>query len=46
LPDGDVPGWNNPFDILGELAAKRLRAGGLSRVFPGHRVRALGVARS
>jgi len=46
LPDGDVPGWNNPFDILGELAYKRLSAGGLSHVFPGHRVRALGVARS
>jgi uncharacterized protein (DUF1501 family) len=46
LPDGDVPGWNNPFDILGELAATRLRAGGLSHVFPGHRVHALGVARS
>jgi len=36
LDDGDVPGWNNPFDVLGELVQKRLGAGSLYGVFPGY----------
>jgi len=44
LDAGDVPGWNNPFDVLGELAQKRLGAGSLSSVFPGHQFTPLGVA--
>lgn len=35
LDDGDVAGLNNPFDVLGELAQKRLGAGSLTTVFPG-----------
>jgi uncharacterized protein (DUF1501 family) len=44
LDDGDVPGVNNPFDVFGELLQKRLGAGSLRTVFPGHTVKALGVA--
>jgi len=44
LDAGDVPGLNSPFDVLGELAQKRLGAGPLTSVFPGHTVAPLGVA--
>lgn len=44
LDAGDVPGKNNPFDVLGELAQKRLGAGSLSGVFVNHSVTPLGVA--
>jgi uncharacterized protein (DUF1501 family) len=44
LDDGDVPGSNNPFDVLGELVQKRLGAGSLTGVFPGHTVAPIGVA--
>jgi uncharacterized protein (DUF1501 family) len=44
LDDGDVPGLNNPFDVLGELAQKRLGAGSLAGVFPGYSPSSLGVA--
>jgi uncharacterized protein (DUF1501 family) len=44
LDNGDVPGWNNPFDVLGELAQKRLGAGSLSGVFVNHTVRPLNLA--
>ena len=44
LDQGDVPGWNDPFDVLGELAQKRLGAGSLASVFPGHVLKPLGVA--
>lgn len=44
LGDGDVPGANNPFDVLGELVQKRLSAGSLSGIFPGHTYRPLGLA--
>jgi uncharacterized protein (DUF1501 family) len=43
LDAGDVPGLNNPFDVLGELAQKRLGVGSLSTVFPGHRLAPLGA---
>lgn len=43
LDDGDVPGLNNPFDVLGELVQKRLGAGSLTTVFPGHTVNPLGL---
>jgi uncharacterized protein (DUF1501 family) len=44
LDAGDVPGVNNPFDVLGELAQKRLAAGSLSDVFPGHTLTPIGLA--
>jgi uncharacterized protein (DUF1501 family) len=43
LDDGDVPGVNNPFDVLGEVLQKRLSVGSLSTVFPGHSYASLGV---
>jgi uncharacterized protein (DUF1501 family) len=44
LDAGDVPGVNNPFDVLGEIVQKRLNVGSLSSVFPGHSYKPLGVA--
>jgi uncharacterized protein (DUF1501 family) len=44
LDNGDVPGLNNPFDVLGELVQKRLGVGSLSTVFPNYTVSPLGVA--
>src|SRR3954469_14128256 len=44
LAAGDVPGLNNPFDVLGELAQKRLGAGSLSGVFPGYTPSSLNLA--
>ena len=43
LDDGDVAGLNSPFDVLGELVQKRLGAGSLSTVFPGHSYSPLGL---
>jgi uncharacterized protein (DUF1501 family) len=43
LDAGDVAGLNNPFDVFGELVQKRLGAGSLSGVFPGHTVAPLGL---
>ncbi|MGI8667564.1 MAG: DUF1501 domain-containing protein [Jatrophihabitans sp.] len=45
LDSGDVPGVNESFDVLGELAQKRLGVGSLSTVFPGHSYAPLGLAR-
>ncbi|PZS34743.1 MAG: hypothetical protein DLM58_05180 [Pseudonocardiales bacterium] len=45
LDDGDVPGVNNMFDVLGEVVQKRLGVGTLSTVFPNHAVSPLGVAK-
>lgn len=44
---GDVPGSNDYRNLLGELVTARLGLTGpaLDRVFPGHRVQAIGVAR-
>ncbi|MCW2522894.1 MAG: hypothetical protein JWO63_1229 [Frankiales bacterium] len=44
LDQGDVPGLNDAFSVLGELAQKRLGVGSLSAVFPGHKLTTLGVA--
>jgi uncharacterized protein (DUF1501 family) len=44
VADGDVPGWNNPFDVLGELVQKRLGVGSLSGVFVGYTPTPLGLA--
>jgi uncharacterized protein (DUF1501 family) len=44
LDEGDVPAFNNPFNVLGELVQKRLGAGSLSAIFPGHSYAPLGVA--
>lgn len=46
LDQGDVPGVNNPFDVLGELVTTRLGVGALSTVFPKYTVRPLGLART
>ena len=46
LDQGNVPGLNNPFDVLGELLQKRLSAGSLRTVFPGHRLHPLGLAKT
>ena len=45
LDGGDVPGLNEVFDVLGELAQRRLGVGSLSTLFPGHTYQPLGVAR-
>ena len=47
LDDGDVPGWNDYRDVLGEVVTRRLGLGAadLAAVFPGHTVRALGLTR-
>jgi uncharacterized protein (DUF1501 family) len=44
LDSGDVPGVNEVFDVLGELAQKRLGVGSLSTLFPNHDFNPLGVA--
>lgn len=44
LDQGDVPGVNNPFDVLGEVIQKRLGVGSLSTVFPGHSYAPIGLA--
>lgn len=46
LSDGDVPGLNSPFDVLGELVQKRLNVANLSAVFPGYTLGTLGVAKA
>jgi uncharacterized protein (DUF1501 family) len=46
LDSGDVPGVNEVFDVLGELAQKRLGVGSLSALFPNHSFSPLGVARA
>jgi uncharacterized protein (DUF1501 family) len=45
LVEGDVPGVNNMFDVLGEVVQKRLGVGTLSTVFPNHAVTPIGVAK-
>ena len=44
LDQGNVPGLNNPFDVLGELVQKRLGVGSVSSVFPGRKLSTLGLA--
>jgi uncharacterized protein (DUF1501 family) len=44
VDQGDVPGVNSPFDVLGEIVQKRLSAGSLASVFPGRTLSPLGVA--
>jgi uncharacterized protein (DUF1501 family) len=44
LDNGDVPGLNSPFDVLGELVQKRLGVGSLSTIFPGYSYSPLGLA--
>ena len=45
LDQGDVPGLNSPFDVLGEIVQKRLNVGSLSGVFPGQSsINPMGVA--
>jgi hypothetical protein len=43
VSDGDVEGLNSPFGVLGELVQKRLGAGSLTIVFPGHSYAPLGL---
>jgi len=44
LDQGDVPACNEIFDVLGELAQKRLGVGSVSGLFPGHSYAPLGLA--
>ena len=46
LDQGNAPGLNNPFDVMGELLQKRLSAGSLRTVFPGHSLHRLGLAKT
>jgi uncharacterized protein (DUF1501 family) len=46
LDSGDVPGVNEVFDVLGELAQKRLGVGSLTALFPGHNFSPLGLAKA
>jgi uncharacterized protein (DUF1501 family) len=46
LDQGDVPGLNNAFDVLGELTQKRLGVADLSSIFPGRTITPLGIART
>ncbi len=46
LDAGDVPGVNEVFDVLGELAQKRLGVGSVSALFPGHSFSPLGIAKA
>jgi uncharacterized protein (DUF1501 family) len=45
LDRGDVPGWTDYRDVLGEVVTARLAidAGALATVFPGHRAQPVGV---
>ena len=45
LDRGDVPGWTDFRDVLGEVVTARLGVGadGLGHVFPDHRVQPVGV---
>jgi len=45
LDSGDVPALNNAYDVLGELAQKRLGVGQLSTLFPGRTFAPLGLAK-
>jgi uncharacterized protein (DUF1501 family) len=47
LDHGDVPGWNDYRDVLGEVVTARLGVspGALTAVFPGHRAQRVGVMR-
>ena len=42
---GDVPGLNNPFDVLGEVLRSRLGIGSLRTIFPGHTLHPLHLTR-
>lgn len=44
LDQGDVPACNDVFDVLGELAQKRLGVGSLTTLFPGHDYSPLNLA--
>jgi len=46
LDSGDVPGLNQAFDVLGELAQKRLGVGSVSGLFPGHSFSPMNLARA
>ena len=45
LDSGDVPALNGAFDVLGEVAQKRLGVGALGTVFPGQTFAPLGLAK-
>jgi hypothetical protein len=45
LDSGDVPALNGAFDVLGEVAQKRLGVGSLSTLFPGRTFAPLGLAK-
>jgi uncharacterized protein (DUF1501 family) len=45
LDSGDVPALNGAFDVLGEVAQKRLGVGSLSTLLPGRTFAPLGLAK-
>jgi len=46
LDNGDVPGLNSQFDVIGELAQKILGVGSVASIFPGHPYKPIGIART
>lgn len=46
LDEGDVPALNAAYDVLGEVAQKRLGVGSLTGLFPGHRFAPLNLAKA
>jgi uncharacterized protein (DUF1501 family) len=46
LAEGDVPLRNDAFDVLAEITQKRLGAGDLASIFPGHSYAPLNIART
>jgi uncharacterized protein (DUF1501 family) len=46
LDAGDVPALNAAYDVLGEVAQKRLGVGSVTGLFPGHQLAPLNLART
>lgn len=46
LDSGDVPALNNAYDVLGEVAQKRLGVGSVTGLFPGHQFTPMNLARA
>jgi uncharacterized protein (DUF1501 family) len=46
LDSGDVPALNDAFDVLGEVAQKRLGVGSVTGLFPGHQFAPLNLAKT
>jgi uncharacterized protein (DUF1501 family) len=46
LDNGDVPGLNSPFSVLGEVIQKRMNVGLFNNVFPGQLILPMGIAKA